>query len=50
LYGLGDDDLPDEAAEVLVSCRDDIKAIWEDPVVREMLAKRKKRIEDGAGL
>jgi guanine nucleotide-binding protein alpha-1 subunit len=45
-----EDDLPDEAADVLASCRDDIKALWEDSVVKELLGRRKTRIEDGAGL
>lgn len=40
----------DETAEVIAGCRDDIKAIWEDPVVKEMLARKKVRIEDTAGL
>ncbi|KAJ7573988.1 guanine nucleotide binding protein, alpha subunit [Mycena floridula] len=38
----------DETAEVIASCRDDMKALWDDPTVREMLGKRKSRIEDSA--
>lgn len=40
----------DETAEVIAGCRDDMKAIWEDSVVREMLSRRKTRIEESAGL
>lgn len=40
----------DETTEVIAECRDDMLALWEDPVVREMLARRKTRIEDSAGL
>lgn len=40
----------DETAEVIAGCRDDMKAIWEDSVVRELLSRRKTRIEESAGL
>ncbi|KAK0216232.1 guanine nucleotide binding protein, alpha subunit [Armillaria fumosa] len=39
----------DEIADVIAGCREDIKAIWEDPVIREMLARRRDRIEDSPG-
>ncbi|KAJ3866194.1 guanine nucleotide binding protein, alpha subunit [Lentinula novae-zelandiae] len=39
----------DEIAEVIAGCRDDVKAIWEDPTVREMLSRGKTRVEDSAG-
>lgn len=40
----------DETSEVIAGCRDDMKALWEDLVIREMLSRRKTRIEDSAGL
>lgn len=43
-------DREDDVSDVIASCRDDIKAIWEDSTVKEMLARRKVRIEDSAGL
>lgn len=39
----------DETTEVIAGCRDDIVALWEDPIVREMLSRRRSRIEDSAG-
>ncbi|KAJ8690482.1 hypothetical protein PTI98_011907 [Pleurotus ostreatus] len=42
-------DTEDEITEVIASCREDMKAIWEDPVVRELLNRRKARIEDSPG-
>ncbi|KAG5650297.1 hypothetical protein H0H81_012716 [Sphagnurus paluster] len=51
---LGDDGkvgIPDldEATEVIVSCREDMKALWEDSVVRAVLRRRGVRMEDEAG-
>ena len=43
-------DREDDVSDIIASCRDDIKAIWEDPTVKEMLGRRKVRIEDSAGL
>lgn len=43
-------DEEDDVAEVLASLKDDIKALWEDPTVKEMLNRRKVRIEDYPGL
>lgn len=45
-----DHDLEDETATTLASVRDDIKLLWEDDVVREVLTRRKVRLEDGPGL
>ncbi|KAG6865241.1 hypothetical protein C0991_004183 [Blastosporella zonata] len=42
-------DIEDDVAEVLDNCKDDIKSLWDDPVVTEMLNRRKVRIEDGPG-
>jgi len=42
-------DLDDELIETLVSCRNDIKELWEDPIIQEMLTRRKIRIEDSPG-
>ncbi|KAG6889694.1 hypothetical protein C0995_015442 [Termitomyces sp. Mi166 len=42
-------DVEDDIAEVLDASKDDIKALWEDPVVTEMLTRRKARIEDSPG-
>lgn len=38
-----------QAVDVLVSCREDIKELWEDPIICEMLNRRKFRIEDSPG-
>ncbi|KAJ7596460.1 guanine nucleotide binding protein, alpha subunit [Mycena floridula] len=38
----------DERAEVLATYREDMKLLWEDPFVREMLSKRKIPIDDSA--
>jgi guanine nucleotide-binding protein subunit alpha len=40
----------DNATEVIASCREDMKALWMDDAVRGILAKRKMRIQDSAGL
>ncbi|THV03493.1 G-alpha-domain-containing protein [Dendrothele bispora CBS 962.96] len=42
-------DVDDEIAEVIAGCKDDIKAIWEDSTVRELLNRSKVRLEDTAG-
>ncbi|KAI3604173.1 putative g-protein alpha subunit [Moniliophthora roreri] len=39
----------DEISEVIAGCRDDMKAIWEDPTIREMLNRSKLRMEDSPG-
>ncbi|KAF7307774.1 hypothetical protein MKEN_01137500 [Mycena kentingensis (nom. inval.)] len=42
-------DMEDEVLSVLAGCREDIRTLWEDRVVREMMTRRKVRIEDSAG-
>ncbi|KAJ7630057.1 guanine nucleotide binding protein, alpha subunit [Mycena polygramma] len=42
-------DMEDEVLGVISGCREDMRSLWEDRVVREMLARRKARIEDSAG-
>lgn len=40
----------DEITNVLDACRDDIVALWRDPIVREILHRRKIHLEEGPGL
>lgn len=40
----------DQATEAIANCREDINAMWKDPVVRDVLAKRKIRLADSADL
>lgn len=40
----------DEAARVLHACVDDIWTIWTDPIVKEVLKKRKVRLQEMSGL
>ncbi|KAJ7271057.1 guanine nucleotide binding protein, alpha subunit [Mycena rebaudengoi] len=42
-------DMEDEVLGVIAGCREDIRSVWEDRVVRDMLARRKVRLEDSAG-
>ncbi|KIK66216.1 hypothetical protein GYMLUDRAFT_928059 [Collybiopsis luxurians FD-317 M1] len=42
-------EIDDEIAEVIAGCRDDMKSLWEDLTVREMLSRSKTRVEDSAG-
>ncbi|KAF8816932.1 G-alpha-domain-containing protein [Phlegmacium glaucopus] len=42
-------DSEDDIAEVIGSCRDDIKSLWDDDIVKETLVRRKVRLEDGPG-
>jgi len=42
--------IDDDIAEVIAGCRDDMKAIWEDGTIREMLQRTKTKIEDSPGL
>ncbi|KAJ7146153.1 guanine nucleotide binding protein, alpha subunit [Mycena epipterygia] len=42
-------DMEDEIQGVIAGCREDMRSVWEDRVVREMLARRKVRVEDSAG-
>lgn len=43
-------DKEDEISDVIAGCRDDMKALWEDTTIREMLGRRKSRVEDSPGL
>jgi hypothetical protein len=40
----------EEITEVIASCADDMKAIWEDPTVRSLLDKRQVRLDEAPGL
>ncbi|KAJ7454919.1 guanine nucleotide binding protein, alpha subunit [Mycena galericulata] len=42
-------DMEDEVQGVIAGCREDIRSVWEDRIVREMLSRRKVRVEDSAG-
>jgi len=39
-----------DTADAIGLCKEDIRRLWEDPVVREMLSRRKTRLEDSPGL
>ncbi|EPQ53862.1 guanine nucleotide binding protein alpha subunit [Gloeophyllum trabeum ATCC 11539] len=39
----------DDATDVIAECREDIKALWEDPVVRQVLKRRNVSIEESSG-
>jgi len=39
-----------EVTEVVVGCAEDMKALWEDNVVRDMLRRKKIRMEEEPGL
>ena len=43
-------DLDDDFVETLVSCQEAMKELWEDPIIQEMLNRRKIRFEDAPGL
>ena len=45
-----EDPKPDEATEVVASCKEDIKALWEDPIVKSVLSRRSVKLADSAGL
>lgn len=40
----------EEIAKIITNCREDIKSLWDDPVVKQVLSRRKARIEDAPGL
>ena len=40
----------DEVTDILAGCRQDMKNLWEDPVVKQVLAYRRSKIEDSSGL
>jgi guanine nucleotide-binding protein alpha-1 subunit len=46
----GKSQLVDDATEVIAICREDMKALWMDQTVQEMLRKRRIRLQDSAGL
>lgn len=39
----------DEPTEVICHCREEMMALWEDPMVREVLRRRKVRVEESPG-
>ncbi|KAI6160983.1 guanine nucleotide binding protein, alpha subunit, partial [Pisolithus thermaeus] len=39
----------DEVTDILLACKDDMKNLWEDSLVQELLSQRKVRIEDSSG-
>ncbi|KAG6884558.1 hypothetical protein C0993_010118 [Termitomyces sp. T159_Od127] len=41
--------IEDDVSDILDASKNDIKTLWEDPVVTEMLNRRKARIEDSPG-
>ena len=43
-------EIDDEPQEVLHSCRKDIMTLWSDPLVRDILRRRKVRLEEFPGL
>ncbi|KAF9529163.1 guanine nucleotide binding protein, alpha subunit [Crepidotus variabilis] len=44
-----DRDPEEDIAELLAECREDIKKLWEDNTIREVLNRRKVRLEDAPG-
>jgi guanine nucleotide-binding protein alpha-1 subunit len=40
----------DEISSILTVCRDDIVALWEDPVVKDVLKDHNVRLEESSGL
>lgn len=39
----------DEVTDILLACKDDMKNLWGDTLVQEILSQRKVRIEDSSG-
>lgn len=39
----------DEVTDVLLGCKDDMKSLWHDPVVKQILSHRRSKIEDASG-
>ncbi|KAL5495940.1 hypothetical protein ACEPAI_1404 [Sanghuangporus weigelae] len=39
----------EETNAIIAGCRDDMRSLWLDPTIRQMLARRKLRLEDSAG-
>lgn len=48
--GTSDGRPKDDPTTVLAQCRDDIVALWEDPVVKSVLKKHNVRLQDMPGL
>lgn len=48
--GTSDGRHKDDPTVVLAACKDDIVALWHDPIVREVLNKHNIRLEDSPGL
>lgn len=48
--GSADLDIMDEPQDVLHGCRNDIITLWNDPLVRDILRRRKIRLEEFPGL
>ncbi|EPQ55869.1 G-alpha-domain-containing protein [Gloeophyllum trabeum ATCC 11539] len=44
-----DFDTGEDVTEVLATCREDMKALWEDPVLQDVLRKNKIRMEESSG-
>ncbi|KAF8636295.1 hypothetical protein AX17_003649 [Amanita inopinata Kibby_2008] len=42
-------ELMDEGTEIIASCREDMRLLWNDVVVKDVLRKRKLCLEDSAG-
>jgi guanine nucleotide-binding protein alpha-1 subunit len=40
----------EEIAGLIAGCKEDMKAVWEDPIIQVMLRRRKFRLEDSPGL
>lgn len=45
-----DQELHRVACHVVVSCKEDIKWLWNDPTIQQILQKRRIRLEDSPGL
>ena len=50
LGGGGGEVTDDDATDVIASCKDDMKTLWNDPEVKAVLKKRKVKLQDSAGL
>ena len=40
----------EEITSIIVGCKEDIKALWEDELVQKILGKKKHRVEESSGL
>ena len=49
-FGSNQGKQPDEVATVLSLCKDDIVALWEDSIVRDILVTYNVRLEESSGL